>query len=97
MTEVENVSAAATGFAEDAASLTLYRLPRREQQRRIKIALDALVVADPLPRLAERQAPIDADDIGIRIADVLQQLDRARAEVNRGNLAPKRIEDPRRV
>ena len=66
-------------------------LERAEQQRRIEIALDAAVRADPLPRFVERRAPVGADHVAAGLAQLIENRSGADAEMNRrhtGGRAP---------
>ena len=83
------------GGIDDRLGGPLDALPRAEQQRRLEIPLHASVVADPLPGLVERRSPVQADHVTSDGSHRLQEVRRARAEMNR-----RRVdlgEDPRRV
>ena len=46
---------------------------RAEQQRRIEVALDGAIDADALPGLVERRAPVGADHVAARLAQLARE------------------------
>src|SRR5215469_17161255 len=60
-------------------------LPGRQQDDRIKVALQRLPWLDPADRLIERYPPVHSYDIGARLAHRAEKLARADAEVNPGH------------
>src|SRR5204862_3890229 len=56
VTEVEDVTRSTTRLVEDALRVLQGDLARREERRRIEVALDAAIVADALPAFLERRA-----------------------------------------
>ena len=93
--EVEDVAGPPAGRLEDGVGRTLHAVPRPEEQRRIEVPLDAAVRPDPLPALAERDPPVEADDVAAGRRHRLEQVRRAGAEVDRRHREP--AEDPLRV
>src|SRR5688500_284153 len=92
--EIENMPWPAARAFEDAVRGCEHAVERREQQRRIEIALDRPIVTNPFPRIVERNAPVGADDVAARFAQILQDICCARSEMDRGYAgAPNRIED----
>ena len=81
--EIEDVTRPAADAREDVVGLLEHPRRRAEQQRRIEIALDAAVGADARPRLVDRDAPVGADDVAARLAQLFEDRRRAGAEVNR--------------
>src|ERR1700674_3907527 len=63
MPEVEDVSRPSAGTAEDVAGACAHQFRRSQQDRRVEVALDAAVVADPRPTGLERHAPVERDDV----------------------------------
>ena len=57
-------------------------IPRGQQERRIEVALDTPLVANPRPGIVERHAPIDADDIATRLSHQLQEAGGPGAKVD---------------
>src|SRR5437899_3089333 len=64
MAEVEDVAAASAGPPENLAGSLLDHLTRRQQDRRVEVALDSAPDADPPPALVEGHPPIQADQVG---------------------------------
>src|ERR1700687_5461556 len=94
MPEIEDVSRLSAGTAEDVADALAQQLWRAEQHRRVQVALDAAIVADPLPARLERDAPVKRKDVGPRRCDRLEQGRGVRAEMNPGYVQRgKRVED----
>ncbi len=60
MSQIEDMSAVSARLRENRARLALDDRGRREHDRWIEIALQR-DITQPLPRLIERHAPIDAD------------------------------------
>ena len=77
---------------EDGVGRALYAVPRPQEQSRIEVPLDAAVRPDLLPALAERDAPVEADDVAARGRHRLEQVRRAGPEVDRRHREP--AEDP---
>ena len=61
-------------------------LARREEQRRVEVALQRDAVAEPLARLVERRPPVDADHAAAGLALRGQQVAGAGAEVDHGHV-----------
>src|SRR5580658_10405186 len=80
--EVEDVSGPAGREREDLPRLAFDDIERREHHPGIEVALDA-EVADPAPRLIERQAPVDADDVRTAACHRLEEMRGRRPEVDR--------------
>ena len=75
------------GAGEDA-------FERPEQPGRIEVALNGAVVPDPLPRVVQRDAPVGADDVAARLANLAQDRARADAEMDRRHVVGReRVED----
>ncbi len=85
MAEVEDVARPAAGPPEDVLHLAVALGGGREQRGRVEVALDRAGLAAAAPRLIERNAPVDADDIPTGAGEILQEGRRARAEVNDRN------------
>ncbi len=58
-------------------------IDRTEEQRRIEVALDRAVRSDALPGLVERRAPVGADHVAARFAQLVEDRSGADAEMNR--------------
>src|ERR1022692_889682 len=71
--EVEDVPWPPTRLGEDLVCLTRDHIEGREHHPGVEVALDA-AVADPPPRLVERQPPVDADDVGAAPCHGLEQM-----------------------
>ena len=86
-------------LAEHVVGGGQHPVARREQQRRIEVALDGAVVADALPRLVERHAPVDADDVAAGLAHLAQDRATCRSPkwIVGTPAAVERLEDPPRV
>src|SRR6266851_2141563 len=59
MPEVEDVARPSGGTPEHVAGALTHELRWAQQHRGVQVALDAAVVADPLPRRIQRHAPVD--------------------------------------
>ena len=53
--------------------------------RGIEVALNGVIAADRFPGVVDRRAPIDADHVAARLAELPENRARADAEVNRGH------------
>src|SRR3712207_6639915 len=62
--EVEDVAEPPARAAQDVGRLLLHDLGGAEEGGGVEVALDAEVVADPLPGDVEWDAPVDANDRG---------------------------------
>src|SRR5689334_16018774 len=80
--EIEDMPGTAGGAREDVVRRGKHAVERAEQERRIEVALDAAVRANPLPRLVERRAPVGADDVAAGVAQIAENRPGADAEMN---------------
>ena len=95
--EVEDVAGRGGTGLEDLAGPLEHHLGRREDQRRVEVALHG-AAADPLDARGERHPPVDADDVGAGLTHQVEDLAGADAEVDArhaGRADP--LEHPRRV
>src|SRR2546426_12629421 len=61
--EVEDMPAAAAGSPQHVARPLPNQLRRAEQDRRLQVALDRTVLADPDPAPVDRPPPVAADSV----------------------------------
>src|SRR5207245_4049002 len=61
--EIEDMAGPAACALENVVDGFEDAIERREQHRRIEIALHGAVAANPLPRFVDRRAPVGADDV----------------------------------
>ena len=61
--KIKDMSRAAIGSIKNIIDLKFEFAPGRQQKNGIQIPLDRSIVADAIPGLVNRQAPVDADDI----------------------------------
>src|SRR5258708_33372088 len=59
--EIEDVSRAARGAPQNVVRRRQHPIGRAEQRHGIEVSLDRAVVADPVPGLVERRAPVHSD------------------------------------
>ena len=85
MTEVEDVAVAVRRAVEDLGGGAFDRVPRRDADRGIEVALDRAVEADPLPGAVERDPPVHPDRVAAGVAHRRQELAGPHAEVDRGH------------
>src|SRR5450759_5661131 len=83
--EIEDVARPAAGTAENVAGALAHKLRRPEEHRRIEVALDAAVVADPIPARVERHPPVQRYDVWSRGRYRLEHPGCVRAEVDPGH------------
>ena len=62
MSQVEDVTGAACGAAQDVFDASFEFGERGEEGGRVEIALHSTIVTDNLPALVERDAPVESDD-----------------------------------
>ena len=93
MPQVEDVPGPPADAIEDVLGLVEHPARRSQQQRRIEVALHGAIEADVLPRLVNRHAPVHADDVAARLAQLREHRRRPGAEVNRRHATRNRIED----
>jgi len=94
--EVEHVRLGGLPLPQRLAHLAGDDLRRGEDQCRVEVALHRLARTDPADGVAEGHPPVDPDDVGARLAHVVQQLPGAHAEVDPRHVGHRR-EDPGRV
>ena len=80
--EVEDVPGGGAAGLERRAGARGHRLPWREEQGRVEVALQRQVGTDPARGLVQRHPEVDADDIGTCPPHQRQQLARAHSEVD---------------
>src|SRR5215217_6045075 len=78
--EVEDVTGRAAGPIEHCPRARLNCLPGSEERRRVEVALDGDRAAEPSPRLAEVDPPIDADHVRAGGAESFEESSRTDAE-----------------
>src|SRR5712671_733033 len=83
VTEVEDVAWTPAGALQHVVNRLEDAFDRREQDRRIEVALHRAVVADAFPRLVNRRAPVGADDVAARVPNLAQDRAGTDAEMNR--------------
>ena len=84
--QVEHVARSAAGLGQHAVGFALRSPPsRRQEHRGVEVALDALVRADPPPRVVQPDPPVHADEVRPGGCDLLEHPADAGAEVDRGN------------
>src|ERR687898_1070829 len=76
--KIEDVSWTSARAFEDVVGSRQHAIERRQQQRRIEIALDSAIVADAIPRFVERDTPVGADHIAAGVAQILKDVRGAR-------------------
>src|SRR5271157_236031 len=62
--QIEDVAGASSGLAQNVFGARLEFLPIGEEQHRIEIALHGAFEAEALPSGVERNAPVEANDVG---------------------------------
>src|SRR5215472_4539873 len=67
--EVEDVAGTAGGEGEDLADAEFEEIFERKERDGVKIALHGNVGAYGAPALVERDAPVEADDVGAGLAE----------------------------
>ena len=82
---------------EHLARRRLDALPRAEQDGRVEVPLDGMLLADLVPAAVERHAPVEADDVSSRRRHVPEQRGRADAEVDRRRVDCCRARVPTRA
>src|SRR6202171_1581782 len=82
MPEVEDVTRPSAGTAEDVTRARAHEVGRPQQHRWIEVALDAAVMAAPLPAGVQRHSPVERHDVGPRGRDRLEKAGGVRAEMN---------------
>src|SRR5437868_2324500 len=98
VTEIEDVARPAGGAAQYVVRGREQAAAWPEEADGIEVPLDRPVVPDDVPRLVERRAPVDADDVAARFRHVGEDRARVDAEVNRRDTrAGERLEDAPRV
>ena len=83
VTEIEDVPGPAAGALEHVVGCGERAIERAEQQRGIEVALNRPIEADALPRFVERGAPVGADHVTARLAQLGENRAGADAEMNR--------------
>src|SRR6185312_9307738 len=83
MSKVKDVPRAISGTTQDILHTLLNRRPGGKQHRRIKISLNAPIIADTSPCLIQLNTPIDANHITTSRSHRFQQCRRTCTKVNR--------------
>src|SRR5258708_23788319 len=82
MPQVEYMPGTIVGTTQDIQHTLLHNLPGRQQERRVKVALYAPVIADTRPGRVKINAPIDADNIAACFGHQFQETGCAGAKRN---------------
>src|SRR5665213_4579109 len=82
MSEVEGVTTVSCALFEESLGLAPRWFVSRDDQRRIKVALECMVLADARRGVSQRGAPIDADHIGPCLCHQVKQLSCADSEMD---------------
>src|SRR5580658_6271270 len=80
--EVEDVAGAAGGEREDLEDAGFEDLFGSEESDRVEVALHGGVVSDGAPAGVERDAPVEADDVGAGLAEGGKEAGGVDAEVD---------------
>ena len=83
--EIEDVAGAAGGEAQNFFGAGFQFLPVGEEQHGVEIALHGAPVIEARPAFVERDAPVEADDVGSGFAHGGQQRGGVDAEINDGD------------
>src|SRR4249920_438268 len=82
VTKIEDVSLGAAPRGEHSSSPGLDHLPRRQRDRRIKVALDGAPRPDPAGGHIEGEPPIDTDDVRAGRAQQTEEFARPHSKVD---------------
>src|SRR5690242_10224278 len=94
MSQIEDMPRTTSRAPQDIVHLGLDDWPGGEHNCGIEIALNAMIVADPLPDCVQIDAPIHANDRGSIVFHLVQQRRRTGAEMDRWRASlPHRLED----
>src|SRR5215831_17796809 len=88
MAQIKDVPRSPPGALNNISRCRLYLLPGGEKHDRIKIPLNGCLISDFLPSGIERNAPVQADDIGAGLGNFRKQGGRIGSEVDHGNAFP---------
>ena len=98
MTEIEDVAGPAARPSQHVIRPRSDQVGRSEQHGGVEIALDAMLVADPIPARVKRHAPVQRNDVWASVRDRLEQVSRIGPEMDAWNPRRReRVEDRSRV